>query len=158
MRLAILLLMLLVATAARAAPAQKGEQDRATLDAVSLHVFLTKSGTLSRDVSENFGAWNFTPQGEGIEEGERFYAMLVRVRLTAPREVFAQGTQAEVVVTSRLTRRVVKRERIADVYIGSGGWTFVPVFVADASCGPFDVVVTGGGKKITKTLEVKCGE
>ena len=158
MRLAILFLALLVGTAAHAAPAQKAEPDRATLDAVSLHVFLTKSGTLSRDVSENFGAWNFAPQGEGIEEGERFYAMLVRVRLTAPREVFARGTQAEVVVTDRQTRKVIRRERIANVYIGSAGWTFVPVFVSDAACGPFDVVVTGRDKKITKSLEAKCGE
>jgi hypothetical protein len=133
-------------------------QDRATLDAVSLHLFLTKSGTLSRDVSANFSSWNFAPEGEGIPEGERFYAMLVRVRLTAPREVFAKGTQAEVVVTNRETRKVVKRERIANVYIGSEGWTFAPVFVPDAACGPFDIVVTGGAKKIAKALEAKCGE
>jgi hypothetical protein len=154
MRLVIVVLALLITPVAKAAQAQ----DRAILDAVSLHVFLTKSGMLSRDVSENFGAWNFAPQGEGIEEGERFYAMLVRVRFTSPREVFAKGTQAEVVVTDRATRKVIKRERIADVYIGGDGWTFAPVFVPNAACGPFDVVVTGGGKRITKALEAKCGE
>lgn len=158
MRCSMLVLALLAATGALAAPTQKSAPDRATLDAVSLHVFLTKSGTLSRDVSENFGAWNFAPQGEGIEDGERFYAMLVRVRFTSPREIYAPGTQAEVVVTDRATRKVIKRERIADVYIGSAGWAFAPVFVTDAACGPFDVVVTGGGKKIMKSLEAKCGE
>jgi hypothetical protein len=151
MRLAIVLLALLIAPPALA-------QERATLDAVSLHLFLTKSGTLSRDVSENFGAWNFTPDGEGIPQGERFYAMLVRVRFTAPHEVFAKGAQAEVVVTDRQSRKVVKRERIVDVYVGSDGWTFMPIFVPNAACGPFDIVVTGGGKTITKALEARCGE
>jgi hypothetical protein len=154
MRFAIVLFALLIAPAAKAAQAQ----DRATLDAVSLHLFLTKSGTLSRDVSENFGSWNFAPDGDGIPEGERFYAVLVRVRFTSPREILAKGTQAEVVMTDRAIRKVIKRERIADVYIGSDGWTFAPVFVPNAACGPFDVVVTGGGRRITKALEAKCGE
>jgi hypothetical protein len=34
----------------------------------------------------------------------------------------------------------------------------VPVFVADAACGPFEVVVTGGGRKIVKQIEATCGE
>ncbi len=151
MRLVIALLACLIASAAHAA-------DRAQLDAVSVHVFLTKSGTLSRDVSTDFAAWNFVPEGEGIPQGERFYAVLVRVRLTAPGEMFAKGPQADVVVTNRQTRKVIKRERIAEVYIGKDGWTFVPVFVPDAACGPLDIVVTGGGKKIATMLNAKCGE
>jgi hypothetical protein len=141
-----------------AAQAQQ-RAERAQLDTVSVHLFLTKSGALSPDVEtiEGFGAWNFSLQGKDID-GERFYSMLIKVRLTAPREVFAKGPQAEVIVTDRRTRKVVKRERISDVYIGANGWTILPVWIADGACGPFEIVVTGGGKRIAKTLEAACGE
>ena len=149
---------LIVLTVTVAMPASA--QDRAQLDSVSIHVFLATSGTLSPDVEtiKGFGARNFSLMGEGIADNERFYAALVRVRLTSPREVFAKGTQAQVTVTHRGNKRVIKRERIADVYIGSHGWTFVPVFLSDAACGPFEIVVTGSGRKIVKQLEVSCGE
>jgi hypothetical protein len=135
-------------------------QGKVQLDSVSIHLFLATSGTLSPDVETiaGFGARNFGLQGEGIAPDERFYAALIKVRLISKTEVFAKGTQAQVVVTDRRTRKVVKRERIADVYIGSHGWTFVPVFVANAACGPFDIVVTGGGRRIERALEVTCGE
>ena len=41
---------------------------------------------------------------------------------------------------------------------GSHGYTHVPVFLADAACGLFEVVVTGGGRKIVKQIEATCGE
>ena len=66
---------------------------------------------------------NFSVQGKGIKDNERFYAALIKVKLTAPKEIFAKGAQAEIVVTDRRTRKVVKRERLADVYIGGHGWT-----------------------------------
>jgi hypothetical protein len=97
-------------------------------------------------------------QREGIAPEERFYAVLIKVRLTSKGEVFAKGTQAQVVVTDRRTKKVVRRETIADVYIGSHGWTFVPVFLPNAAFGPFDVAVTGGGRKIAKAIEATCGE
>jgi hypothetical protein len=142
------------------AHAQGEKQDRARLDSISVHLFLVTSGTLSDDVEkiEEFGARNFSVQGKGIKDNERFYSALIKVKLTAPKEVFAKGPQAEVVVTDRRTRKVVKRERIADVYIGSHGWTILPVWVQDAACGPFEIVATGSGRKIAKALEVTCGE
>ncbi len=147
------LLALLCATPAHA-------QGKAQLDAVSIHLFLATSGTLSADVEtiKGFGARNFSVQGEGIGPEERFYAVLIKVRLTSKGEIFAQGTQAQVVVTDRQTKKVVRRETIANVYIGSHGWTFVPVFLPNAACGPFDVVATGGGRKIVKAIEATCGE
>jgi hypothetical protein len=139
-------------------PAQA--QGKAQLDAVSIHLFLATSGMLSPDLEtiKGFGARNFSVQGEGIADNERFYAVLIKVRLTSKGETFAQGQQAQVTVTDRRTKKVVRRERIADVYIGSHGWTFVPVFLPDAACGPFDVVVTGSGRKIAKAIEATCGE
>jgi hypothetical protein len=135
-------------------------QDKAKLDSVSVHLFLTKSGTLSPDVTviPNFFARNFEPNGEGFAEGERFEAILIKVRLTAPRETFAKGPQAELVISDSKTKKVIRRERIADVYIGSHGWTFVPVFMAKAACTPLEVVATGGGQRIAKSLGFSCGE
>ena len=153
---AIALLLL----AAGGAQAQQRTKDRAALDSISVHLFLSKSGMLSPDVEtiEGFGAWNFALQGKDIEPGERFYSILIRVKFTAPREIFAKGRQAEVVMTDRRTRKVVKRERISGVYIGSHGWTHVPVWVEDGACGPFEIVASGGGKRIVKQLEAACGE
>jgi hypothetical protein len=148
----------MVAAAAADARAQQ-RNARADIDSVSVHLFLTKSGTLSADVEtiEGFGAWNFALQGKDID-GERFYSFLIKVKMTAPGEVFAKGRQAEVVVTDRRTKKIVKWERIADVYIGPNGWTIVPVWIADGACGPFDIVVSGGGKRIAKSFEAACGE
>ncbi len=135
-------------------------QDRARLNSISVHVFLTKSGTLSDDLEKigGFGARNFSIQGKGIADNERFYSALIKVKLTAPKEIFAKGSQAEIVVTDRRTKKVVKRERLADIYIGSHGWTVMPVWLPDAACGPFEIVATGGGRKLTRALEVTCGE
>ena len=125
-------------------------QDRARLNSISVHVFLTKSGTLSDDLEKigGFGARNFSIQGKGIADNERFYSALIKVKLTAPKEIFAKGSQAEIVVTDRRTKKVVKRERLADIYIGSHGWTVMPVWLPDAACGPFEIVATGGGRKL----------
>jgi hypothetical protein len=142
------------------APAQAQKGQRARLDSMSVHLFLATSGTLSEDVDkiEGFGARNFSVQGKGIQDNERFYSALVKVRMTAPKEIFAEGPQAEVTVTHRRTKKVVARQRIADLYVGGHGWTIVPVWVQDAACGPFEIVATGGGRKLTRALEVTCGE
>lgn len=141
-----------------AAQVQKGE--RARLDSISVHLFLATSGTLSADVDtiDGFGARNFSVQGKGIKDDERFYAALIKVRMTAPKEIFAKGPQAEITVTDRRTKKVVKRERIADLYVGGHGWTIVPVWLPSAACGPFEIVASGGGRKLTRSLEVTCGE
>jgi hypothetical protein len=134
--------------------------DRVNLDAVSVHLFLQTAGTLSADVTaiEGFSSWNFVPQNEGFGDQERFDDIVIRVRLTAPKEVFARGPQAEVVVTDTRTKKVVARKQIADVYIGPKGSTFVPVYIANVACRPLKLTVTSGGKRIEKSLEFRCGE
>lgn len=155
-RIAIAIFFLAAATSAHAQKAP----DRARLDSISVHLFLATSGTLSEDVDkiDGFGARNFSLQGKGIADNERFYSALIKVKLTAPKEVFAKGTQAEIVVTDRRTKKIVKREKLADIYIGSHGWTIVPIWLQDAACGPFEIVATGSGRKLTRQLEVTCGE
>ena len=155
-----LVALFLFVLAAAPAHAQGKGQDRARLNSISVHLFLATSGMLSEDVETiaGFGARNFSLQGNGIKDNERFYSALIKVKLTAPKEIFAKGPQAEIVVTDRRTRKVVKRERLADIYIGSHGWTVMPVWLPDAACGPFEIVATGGGRKLTRALEVTCGE
>ena len=146
---------------ALAAPSSSAlAQGKAQLNSVTIHLFLATSGTLSPDIETiaGFGARNFSVQGEGLADNERFDAVLIKVRFTSKGEVFAKGTQAQVVVTDRWKKRIVRREQIANVYIGSHGHTYVPVFLPDAACGPFEVVVTGGGRKIVKQIEATCGE
>jgi hypothetical protein len=135
-------------------------QNKATLDSVSVHLFLEKSGTLSPDVTTipNFKTWNFAAVAEGIPQDEHFRAILIKLRITAPGEHFAKGKVAELTLTNRETKKVVKRARVAGIYIGPEGAIFVPVLVEDAACGPFNLVVTGGAKRITKSLEINCGE
>jgi hypothetical protein len=150
---AVAIILLLLTPAAQA-------QNKATLDSVSVHLFLEKSGTLSPDVTAipNFRTWNFAPATEGIPQDELFHAILVKLRITAPGEHFASGKVAELTLTNRTTKKVAKRARIADVYVGPEGAVFVPVLVEDAACGPFTLVVTGGAKRIAKSLELNCGE
>lgn len=164
-RIVLLLVALTLAAPAPALAGPKGkaqgkEQKRAQLDSVTIHLFLATSGTWSPDIEtiEGFGAHNFALQGQGIAGNERFHSALIKVRFTSDREIYADGTQAQVVVTDRWRKRVVRRERIVGVYIGSAGYTHVPIFLADAACGPFEVVVTGGGRKIVKQIETHCGE
>ena len=151
---------LLTSVCADSALAQGKMRDTVQLDSVSIHLFLTTAGVFSPDVEtiEGFGAWNFGVQGTGILPNERFHSALINVRMTSKGEVYARGTQAQVVVTERRTKRVFKRERIADVHIRAAGVTHLPVFLPDAACGPFEVVVTGGGRRIVKQLEAACGE
>jgi hypothetical protein len=159
-RIALLAALALAAPAPALAQGKGKAPDRAQLDSVTIHLFLATSGTWSPDIDtiEEFGARNFSLQGKGIADNERFYAALIKIRFTSKGEVFAQGTQAQVVVTDRWKKRVVRRESIAGVYIGSHGYTHVPMFLADAACGPFEVVVTGGGRKIVKQIEATCGD
>jgi hypothetical protein len=141
--------------------AQGKARAKVQLDSVTIHLFLSTSGTWSPDIEtiEGFGAHNFSLQGKGIAENERFHAGMIKVRFTSPGEVFADGIQAQVVVIDRWRKRVARREHIAGVYIGSAGYTHVPIFLADAACGPFEVVVTGGGgRRIVKQIETHCGE
>jgi hypothetical protein len=80
------------------------------------------------------------------------------VKFTAEGGVFAKGQQAELVMTERRTKKVVRRERFSGIYIGPHGWTILPLFIADGACGPFEIVAIGNGKRIMKTLEMACGE
>jgi hypothetical protein len=50
------------------------------------------------------------------------------------------------------------RDRSDDVLVGTEGVSHILKFWPNAACGPFEIVVTGGGRKIVKQLEAACGE
>ena len=151
-------LSVLLAAASAAAPARA--QDRAALGDVSIYLFLEKSGRFSVDISKmaDFSAGQFSPTGPGIPEGERFDSIFIRVELTAPKEIFAQGPQATVTVTHSKTKRVLARAVLADVYVGPERRVYKGVYVDRVGCAPMDIVVQAGAKRFTRSLPVHCGE
>src|SRR5262245_57533208 len=72
------------------------------LEGVSVHLFLEKSGSLSRDVTavKDFQSWNFVPSGTGIPDDERFNDILIKVELGSSREIFAKGRQGKISLSS----------------------------------------------------------
>ena len=135
-------------------------QDRPALDAVTLHLFLEKSGQLSPDVAAiaDFKSWNSSPSGAGLPDGDLFEAILIEVHFTSKNEIFAKGRQATVTVKHRRTGKVLMRRSIRDVYIDRDGKVTKPVFLDGHSCTPLIVTVASGKEKITKTLDLECGE
>jgi hypothetical protein len=134
--------------------------DRAQLDAVSVHLFLKKSGTFSPDVTtmRNFHAWNFEPSGDGMPEGEQFDAILVKIRMRSDKEVFAEGEQARLRIRSLDKGKVIRNERLTDVFIDTARVTHLAFYVPGIACTPIEIVVTAKPKSIKKTLNFNCGE
>jgi hypothetical protein len=137
--------------------------DKVELDSVSVHLFLEDSGTLSRDIATvtDFSSWN------GSSDEGRADAILIMVRFRSSGEAFAKGEQARVLVTTQKSRfvvtsqaenRVIKSERLKDIYIGPQGTTYRAVFVPGVGCTPLKITVTGGSKVFTKKLDFACGE
>jgi hypothetical protein len=144
--------------AALALPA--AAQDKAQLGTVTLHLFLEPRGVWSPDVATmpEFQSFNFGASGKGMPEDAKWDALLIRVQLRAPKEIFAKGQQAVVTVTHRKTKKVIRRAVIADVYIGTNGTTWKPVLVDNVGCAPMDIVVQSGAQRFVKSLEINCGE
>jgi hypothetical protein len=135
-------------------------QSRAHLDAVSVHLFFEQTGVLSEDIGKisDFGSWNGEPRGTGIPDGERFESLVIKLRFTAEREVFAKGTQARVMLRSTEGKPRTRIEDVRDVYVGPEGTTHKLVFLKDVACKPMRLTVTGDGKPIRIDLPFSCGE
>jgi hypothetical protein len=146
------LILLLFAHGSRA-------QDRAEAVDFSVQLFVSGKGELSPDVFkiEEFGAHNFSFFGKGLEGG-RFSGFLVRVEFRSPKEVFAQGRQAQVVFRDIKTKKVLKTWNISDVYVGDNGVAFRAAFFDDLDCKLMSVTLTSGRTRITRGLPLHCGE
>ena len=158
------LIALIAAVAAGPASAQTKAQPKApvqtlALEAVSVHLFLEESGTLSADASGTPGisGANMRAQLPG-DKSEPFHNFLVKVVLTSKGEAFARGRQATVSIVDVKSKRVIETHGISDVYVGSGGRTVKAIWVRDRVCQALEVRVTAGPKTITRKLEFHCGE
>ena len=139
-------------------PAAKAAET-ARLAGVAVQLFLEDSGRLSPDVTEiaDFRGFNMQANGTGLPL-ERFTDFLISVRFEAAGEIFAKGRQATVAIIDAKTRRTIEARLVTDVYIGRSGRTTRPVWVRDRMCSPLEIRVTGGGRTITKKLDLNCGE
>jgi hypothetical protein len=146
------LILLLLAAGANA-------QDRAEAVDFSVQLFLSGKGEFSRDVFkiEEFGAHNFSYFGKG-DEGGRFTGFLVRVEFRSPKEIFAQGRQAQIVFRDLKTKKILRTWNIADVYIGDTGVAFRAAFFDDLDCKSMSVTLTSGKTRIARELPLHCGE
>jgi hypothetical protein len=134
-------------------------QDRATVEDFSVHLFLNDTGKLSPDVirAKEFIAWNFHAIGADFEGGH-FSGYLISLKFRAPREIFAKGPQARVELRDQKSKKVLRQFTVADLYVGDARVTFHPIFVSGLDCQAVDIVVTSGGRRISKNLPLACGE
>lgn len=125
----------------------------------TVQLFLESKGQFSPDIFkiEEFGVFNFTFQGKDIEGG-KFSGFFVRVELRAPREVFAPGRQAQLVIRDRKNKKVLRTWNISDVYVGDSGVTYRGFFVSGLDCTPMEMTLLSGKTKITRDLSFQCGE
>jgi hypothetical protein len=139
--------------------AEPRSKDRAQAVDFSVQLFLEAGGEFSPNIFslEEFGVWNFSAQWKG-EKGGKFSGFLVRVKLQSPKEIFAQGRQAQIVFRNRKTKKVLRTWNISDVYIGDTGVSYRAQFFENLDCEIMEVTLTSGATKITRELPFACGE
>ena len=135
------------------------EEDKVTIDSISVHLFLENSGTFSQDVlKDNVSAWNGQPITGTIDYDERFGAYLIKVNCSAPREVFAAGEQARIRIIRESDNKILKEQAIADVYVSPSGKITKPVLIHDHICGPLKLEVKDHKRALSASLPWACGE
>jgi hypothetical protein len=82
----------------------------------------------------------------------------VKVRFSAAKEMFAKGEQARLEIVASESKKVLRRERLADVYVGPDRVVHRGFYLANIGCTPLDIVVTARPKVIRKALHFNCGE
>jgi hypothetical protein len=156
---AIILLAFLCGVTFAQPRTKESPKDRAQAVDFTVQLFLEASGEFSPNILslEEFGVWNFSAQWKG-EKGGKFSGFLVRVKLQSPKEIFAQGRQAQIVFRDRKTKKLLRTWNIADVYIGDNGVSYRAEFFENLDCEIMEVTLTSGATKITRELPFACGE
>jgi len=141
-------------------PAALAQDDKLSLHAVSIHLFLEKSGEFSHDITQapGVGAWNFRPISGDVDSDESFHSYLIKVTFRSGGEAYAEGEQATLVISEVESGTVLVTETIRDVYIGPSGQVTKPFLIHDQVCGPLRVDVSDDEKTITNRLQFACGE
>ena len=141
-------------------PAAHAQDDKLSLDSVSIHLFLENSGEFSADITRapGAGAWNSRPISGNVDYDERFHSYLIKVTFRSDGEVYAEGEQATLIISEVESGKILFTESIRNVYIGPGGRMTKPFLIHDLLCGPLRVDVRDREKTITNQLEFACGE
>ena len=141
-------------------PAAHAQDDKLSIHAVSIHLFLEISGEFSHDVTQapGVGAWNFRPISGDIDFDEIFHSYLIKVSFRSGGEVFAEGEQATLVISEIESGKVLLTETIRNLYIGPSGQVTKPFLIHDLVCGPLRVDISDLEKTITNQLQFACGE
>lgn len=153
------LFFVFAALALCAGEARAQKQERAEAVDFTIQLFLEAKGEFSPNVFkiEEFGVFNFTFQGKNLEGG-KFSGFLARVEFHAPREVFAQGRQAQLIFRDRKTKKVLRTWNISDIYVGSNGVSYRAQFFTELDCTLMEVTLISGKTRITRDLPFNCGE
>ncbi len=137
------------------------QRDSARATDFSVHLFFEASGELSPNIFtlEEFGVWNFSAQWKG-NNGGKFSGFLVRVKLqsNSPKDVFAQGRVAQLILRDRKTKKMLVTWNISDVYVDDKGVSFRGQFFSNLDCQLMEATLTSGGAQITRDLPFACGE
>ncbi len=134
--------------------------DEVKLKAVSVHLFLEKSGVFSKDITttKEFLTHNFIPMGEGIPENENFSSYLIKVSFSSDKEVFISGKVGNVKVINDKNKKVVLNQNISDLYVGPEKIIYKSFFVSGQACEFQTLIVSSKRKTMTKKLPFHCGE
>lgn len=141
-------------------PPAIAQNDKLSLHAVSIHLFLENSGQFSHDITQapGVGAWNFRPISGDVDHDETFHSYLIKVTFRSGGEVFTEGEQATLVISEIESGKVLLTETIRNLYIGPSGQVTKPFLIHDLVCGPLRVDVSDHEKTITNQLQFVCGE
>ena len=132
-----------------------------SIEDFGVHLFLEKSGRLSKDVTkmEDFWSWNFRPVTEQISNAETFHDFLVKVTLKSDEgDIFKEGEVVTLVIKRRDDNKTLITRTLKDIYIGSDKTLYKGIWIADHECEALIISATVADKTITKELKFGCGE
>jgi len=140
--------------------ADKRNTDSVYLEKLSVHLFLEKSGVFSKDitVSKEFMTHNYSPDGEGIPEGEIFHSYLVKILFSSDKEIFVPSNVATLKVINRNDKKVIFNKTISGIYIGPERAIYKSFLVSGNECKYQILTVSTKEKTIKKQLPFHCGE
>ena len=135
------------------------DDKRIVLYDFSAHLFLVQSGTFSEDVTklESFSTWNLRTISNEIQGG-KFESFLLKIHLASGGETFRKGEQVSIEISEKFTGKILEKFSISDIYIGSEGTTYKPLFVSGYDCVPINITVKTKEESITKPIQFQCGE
>ena len=130
------------------------------LENVSVHLFLEKSGVLSKNVinAKEFFTHNFHPFGEGFDDNEVFHELLIKVSFTSNSESYNPDYVARIELITVKDNEVVFVKDIKSIYVGQEMRIYKGIWVQGHECEKLMLKVSAKDNVITHLLPFHCGE